>query len=62
VFLGRRIVVLTPRPGRVGAIVDNPRMGSDGYRATEAFYERCAELRGLLAAEGAFEMPGEVAR
>ena len=30
VFLGRRVVVLTPRPGRVAAIVDNPGMGSDG--------------------------------
>lgn len=53
VFLGRRIVVMTPRPGRVSAIVENPGMGSDGYRDTEAFYERCAELRRLLSAEGA---------
>jgi NitT/TauT family transport system ATP-binding protein len=54
VFLGRRIVVLTPRPGRISAVVENPEMGSDGYRDTEAFYERCAQLRRLLAAEGAF--------
>ncbi len=53
VFLGRRVVVMTPRPGRVAAIVDNPLMGSEGYRAAPAFYERCAELRALLAAEGA---------
>jgi NitT/TauT family transport system ATP-binding protein len=53
VFLGRRVVVMTPRPGRVSAIVDNPGMGSVGYRATEEFYARCAELRRLLAAEGA---------
>ncbi len=58
VFLGRRIVVLTPRPGRVSAVVENPGMGSEGYRDTEAFYERCATLRRLLAAEGAFaEVP-----
>lgn len=54
VFLGRRVVVLTPRPGRVAAIVDNPGMGGEGYRSTPAFYERCDELRRLLAAEGAF--------
>ncbi|MDZ4655116.1 MAG: ABC transporter ATP-binding protein [Coriobacteriia bacterium] len=54
VFLGRRVVVLTPRPGRVAAIVDNPDMGTEGYRSTPAFYERCDELRRLLAAEGAF--------
>jgi NitT/TauT family transport system ATP-binding protein len=55
VFLGRRVVVLTPRPGRVAAIVDNPGMGEPGYRDAPAFYERCAELRRLLAAEGALE-------
>jgi len=53
VFLGRRIVVMTPRPGRVAAIVDNPEMGEEGYRASSAFYERCADLRQLLASEGA---------
>ena len=53
VYLGRRVVVLTPRPGRVAAIVDNPEMGQDGYRQSEAFYKRCAELRAILAEEGA---------
>jgi NitT/TauT family transport system ATP-binding protein len=54
VFLGRRVVVLSPRPGRVHAIVDNPGMGEPAYRSTESFYGKCAELRGVLAAEGAF--------
>ncbi|GAB4279746.1 MAG: ABC transporter ATP-binding protein [Coriobacteriia bacterium] len=54
VFLGRRVVVLSPRPGRIHRIVDNPRMGEPGFRASEEFYERCAELRGILKAEGAF--------
>jgi ABC-type nitrate/sulfonate/bicarbonate transport system ATPase subunit len=54
VFLGRRVVVLTPRPGRVAAIVENPGMGDAGFRDTPVFYERCAELRRLLYAEGAF--------
>lgn len=53
VFLGRRIVVMSPRPGRVAAIVDNPEMGEPGYRQSAGFYERCAELRELLSAEGA---------
>ncbi|MBE0476294.1 MAG: ABC transporter ATP-binding protein [Coriobacteriia bacterium] len=58
VFLGRRVVVLTTRPGRVAAIVDNPGMGSEGYRQTEAFYARCARLRALLAEEGALHPAG----
>ncbi len=57
VFLGRRVVVLSPRPGRVAAIVDNPGMGEEGFRDTPAFLERCVELRRLLAAEGAFAEP-----
>lgn len=57
VYLGRRVVVLTPRPGRVAAIVENPAMGDAGFRDTPAFYERCAELRRLLAEEGAFGEP-----
>lgn len=53
VFLGRRVVVMSPRPGRVAHIVANPEMGEAGYRQSAAFYERCAELRRLLAEEGA---------
>lgn len=59
VFLGRRVIVLSPRPGRVAAVVDNPLMGEAGYRATPEFYERCAELRQLLAEEGAVGAPEE---
>ena len=54
VFLGRRVVVLSPRPGKVAHVVDNPGMGESGHRASESYYARCAELRGLLRAEGAF--------
>ncbi len=53
VYLGRRVVVLTPRPGRIAAIVDNPMMGESGYRESREFYERAVELRRLLAEEGA---------
>ncbi len=53
VFLGRRVVVLTQRPGSIAAIVDNPEMGTSNHRATDAFYRRAEELRELLAAEGA---------
>lgn len=53
VFLGRRIVVMSPRPGRVAAIVDNPEMGASDYREHPGFYDRCAQLRRELEREGA---------
>ncbi len=53
VFLGRRVVVLSPRPGTVAAIVDNPDMGERDYRGAPGFYELCAHVRSLLVQEGA---------
>jgi NitT/TauT family transport system ATP-binding protein len=48
VFLGQRVVVLCPRPGRVAAIVDNPAMGAPDYRGTEAFHLVCKQVRSAL--------------
>jgi NitT/TauT family transport system ATP-binding protein len=61
VFLGRRIVVLSPRPGRITAIVDNPGMGAPDYRMTEQFFRTVTEVRALLVDEGALHAP-EVVR
>jgi ABC-type nitrate/sulfonate/bicarbonate transport system ATPase subunit len=58
VYLGRRIVVMSPRPGRVACLVENPGMGEQSYRTDEAFYERCAHVRRLLSAEGALHPGG----
>jgi ABC-type nitrate/sulfonate/bicarbonate transport system ATPase subunit len=51
VFLGRRIIVLSGRPGRVLNIVDNPRAGSTDYRRSDIFFHRCIELRETLRGE-----------
>jgi len=59
VFLGRRVVVMTPRPGRVARVVDNPGAGAEGYRGTEAFHAKCVELRDALASVGALHPGGE---
>lgn len=45
VFLGRKILVMTPRPGRVAAIVDNPEVGQPGYRASSTFLARTTQVR-----------------
>lgn len=47
-YLGRRIVVFTPRPGRVAAVLENPRAGDKNYRRTEQFFHLCRELRRTL--------------
>ncbi|MGI6221605.1 MAG: ABC transporter ATP-binding protein [Coriobacteriales bacterium] len=52
VYLGRRIAVMAPRPGRVLSVVDNPGMGERSYRDTDEFNARCREVRALLASIG----------
>jgi len=49
---------MTPRPGRVARVLDNPGAGDEAYRGTEAFHAKCVELRGLLASVGALHPGG----
>ncbi|MFH0784859.1 MAG: ABC transporter ATP-binding protein [Pseudomonadota bacterium] len=51
VFLGRRIIVLSGRPGRVLHIVDNPEAGNPEYRRSDTFFHRCIDLREILQGE-----------
>lgn len=60
VLLGRRVFVMSPRPGRIAVVVENPEMGEAGYRSSALFHERCVKLRMLLAGEGALH-PGSTA-
>jgi NitT/TauT family transport system ATP-binding protein len=48
VFLGEKIITLTPRPGRVLHVLENHGMGSVDYRRDERFFKNCTTLRGLL--------------
>jgi len=48
VFLGKKVVVLTPRPGRVKAVVDNPMAGREDYRQKEVYFEKCREIREII--------------
>ncbi|MGB9846006.1 MAG: ABC transporter ATP-binding protein [Desulfotomaculales bacterium] len=47
-YLGRRIIVFTPCPGRVFKIYNNPQAGTTGYRKTADFFRLCTELRSAL--------------
>jgi NitT/TauT family transport system ATP-binding protein len=51
VFLGRKIIVLSKRPGRILKIVDNPEAGEVQYRLSDTFFHRCVALRQLLKGE-----------
>ena len=48
VFLGQRIFVMTSRPGTVAAVVENPSMGEQGFRDSDAFAKTCVEVRAAL--------------
>ena len=48
VFLGQTVVVLTSRPARVAAVVDNPGAGRADYRQSETFFHQCHQLRTLI--------------
>ncbi len=63
IYLGQRIVVLTPRPGRIFAVVNNPHVGEAGWRASEDFFAQCTRVRALLdeaIAAGGEDAPGEI--
>jgi NitT/TauT family transport system ATP-binding protein len=48
VFLGQRIIILSPRPARVVEVIENPGMGEVGYRRSEEFYHVVVKAREIL--------------
>ena len=49
VYLGQRIFVLSARPGHLVSVVDNPGMGSAGYRDSAEFAACSKAVRAALA-------------
>lgn len=47
-FLGRKILVFSPLPGRIVEVVDNPGVGREDYRYTQEFWEATTHLRRLF--------------
>lgn len=52
VFLGQRIVVLSPRPAKIREILENPGMGAHDYRGSPEFLEKAKALRQILGGNG----------
>jgi NitT/TauT family transport system ATP-binding protein len=48
-YLGQRILVLGQPPNTVARVVENPGAAEVGYRGQPGFWQKCAELRELLA-------------
>lgn len=53
VFLGQRVVVMTPRPGRIAFTLYNSEMRADDWRDDPLFFERCRQLREVLRGSAA---------
>jgi NitT/TauT family transport system ATP-binding protein len=51
VFLGSRVVVMTPRPGRIAAdlAIDAPYPRTEEFRTSRAYIDRCREVSEALA-------------
>ncbi len=55
VFVSTRVLVMSPRPGRIAAelVIDEPHPRDDSFRLSAGFAEQCARLQGLMVAAGA---------
>lgn len=51
VFLGKKIIILSKRPGKILRIVDNPDGSNINYRQTNQFFQQCTRIRELLRGE-----------
>ncbi|MDI6601172.1 MAG: ABC transporter ATP-binding protein [Thermoanaerobacteraceae bacterium] len=52
IYLGRRIVILSPSPGRIVKVMDNPLFGMDDLRLKNEFYMMEMEIRKIIKGEG----------
>jgi len=50
VFLGKKILVMSSRPGRIRRIIENPLAGAPEHRSSTAFFKTCNEVREMVRA------------
>ena len=50
VYLGRRVAVLTDRPTRIKALIENPSFGQPDLRIKDCYFDRIREVRRALEA------------
>jgi NitT/TauT family transport system ATP-binding protein len=48
VLLGKKIVVLTNRPGKVKKVIENEGAAKPEYRFEEDYFEKCQEIRRII--------------
>lgn len=48
VFLGRFILVLSNRPARIQAMIENPHLGMENYRLSDIYFNKIIEVRKIL--------------
>jgi NitT/TauT family transport system ATP-binding protein len=51
VFLGDRIIILSPQPGKILKIIANKGSGLVSYRQSREFYDQCSYIRSVLEGE-----------
>lgn len=53
VFLGQKILIFSPGPGRILHTIENKEMGENNYRNKPDFYDRCSLVREIIERRGA---------
>lgn len=48
VYLGRKIVILSPAPGRISKVINNPLFGEEEIRERPEFFQLSMELRKIM--------------
>jgi NitT/TauT family transport system ATP-binding protein len=64
VFLSTRILVMSPRPGRIvgEVVVDEPHPRNDAFRTSQRFATWCAQLQALLSSAEADAVAGAISQ